>query len=71
MRFLRAFYFSIFAFLLVFSSQIYAQGNQKYLLVLNKAEASLTILDPADLKILGKVPVGDSPHEVIASADKT
>ena len=69
MRFLRAFYFSFFAFLLVFSSQIYAQGNQKYLLVLNKAEASLTILDPADLKILGKVPVGDSPHEVIASAD--
>ena len=69
MRFLRIFLFSFFVFLLVFSNQISAQSNQKYLLVLNKNEASLAILDPTDLKILGKVPVGDSPHEVIASAD--
>src|SRR5687768_3937895 len=69
MRFLRAFFFSFFAFLLISQNPAFAQGNQKYLLVLNKNEASLTILDPADLKILGKVPVGDSPHEVIASAD--
>lgn len=69
MRFLRIFLFSFVAFLLVFSNQISAQSSQKYLLVLNKNEASLAILDPADLKILGKVPVGDSPHEVIASAD--
>lgn len=69
MRFLRIFLFSFFAFLLVFSNHVFAQNSQKYLLVLNKNEASLAILDPADLKILGKVPVGDSPHEVIASAD--
>ena len=69
MRFLRAFFLSIFVSFLVFSGQIFAQGNQKYLLVLNKNEASLTILDPADLRVLGKVPVGDSPHEVVASAD--
>lgn len=69
MRSLRIFFFLFFAFLLVFSNQISAQESQKYLLVLNKADASLTILNPTDLKILGKVPVGDSPHEVIASAD--
>ena len=51
MRFLRAFFFSFFAFLLIFPNAAFAQGNQKYLLVLNKNEASLTILDPADLKI--------------------
>lgn len=67
MQFLRAFIF-LFVVLLS-SSQFYPQTNQKYLLVLNKNEASLTILDPNDLKILGKVAVGDSPHEVVASAD--
>lgn len=69
MRFLRAFLFVFTAFLFVFSNHTHSQTNQKYLLVLNKNEASLTILDPADLKVLGKIPVGDSPHEVIASAD--
>ncbi len=52
-----------------FSHQTHSQTAQKYLLVLNKNEASLTILDPSDLKILGKVTVGDSPHEVVTSAD--
>lgn len=67
MQFLRAVIFLSAVFL--FSSQIYSQSTQKYLLVLNKDEASLTILNPDDLKILGKVTVGDSPHEVVASAD--
>jgi YVTN family beta-propeller protein len=69
MRPLRVFLFSFFAFLFVFSGQSFSQTNQKYLLVLNKNEASLTILNPDDLKVLGKVPVGDSPHEVVVSAD--
>ena len=69
MRILRAFFFAVFSFLFLFSNQIYSQTNPKYLLVLNKDEASLTILDPNDLKVLGKVAVGDSPHEVVASAD--
>ena len=69
MRLLRAFLFLFIVFFFSFSGQIEAQTNQKYLLVLNKDEASLTILDPNDLKVLGKVPVGDSPHEVVASAD--
>src|SRR5829696_504839 len=38
------------------------------LLVLNK-EGSLAIVDPASKKILGKVQVGEQPHEVDVSAD--
>src|SRR5271165_1296026 len=34
------------------------------LLVLNKDEASLAIIDPSTKKVLGRVPVGESPHEV-------
>ena len=69
MRFLRAFVFAFAAVVFVFSNHAHSQTDQKYLLVLNKNEASLTILDPADLRVLGKVAVGDSPHEVVVSAD--
>lgn len=39
------------------------------LLVLNKNDATLAIVDVGEMKVLGKVPTGDSPHEVVASAD--
>ncbi|MGA2247800.1 MAG: YncE family protein [Verrucomicrobiota bacterium] len=39
------------------------------LLVLNKGDNSLAIVDPASLKVVGRVPAGADPHEVIASAD--
>jgi len=39
------------------------------LLVLNKEDATLAIIDPASGKILGTVPVGQGPHEVVASTD--
>jgi YVTN family beta-propeller protein len=39
------------------------------LLVLNKAENTLAIIDPTSFKVLGRVPVGTGPHEVVASAD--
>ena len=39
------------------------------LLVLNKAENTLAIIDPATLQVLARVPVGEGPHEVIAAAD--
>lgn len=39
------------------------------LLVLNKEEASLNIVDPATGKVLGRVPTGEGPHEVTASSD--
>jgi YVTN family beta-propeller protein len=39
------------------------------LLALSKQDHTLAIVDPADLHIVTTVPVGDDPHEVIASAD--
>src|SRR5229473_438448 len=38
------------------------------LLVLNK-EGTLAIVDPATRKVVGQVPTGESPHEVVASSD--
>ena len=39
------------------------------LLVLSKGDHTLAIVDPATLKVVAKAPVGEDPHEVIASAD--
>ena len=39
------------------------------LLALSKKGHTLAIVDPATLKVLAKVPVGNDPHEVIASTD--
>lgn len=39
------------------------------LLILNKVDNTLAIVDPVSLKVLGKVPTGEGPHEVVTSAD--
>lgn len=39
------------------------------LLVLSKGEQTLSTVDPSTLKVVGKVPSGPDPHEVIASTD--
>lgn len=39
------------------------------LLVLNKAENSLAILDPATQKVVARIPTGEGPHEIAASSD--
>jgi YVTN family beta-propeller protein len=39
------------------------------LLALSKQDHTLAIVDPATLKVLARVPVGDDPHEVVASSD--
>ncbi|OQP55866.1 hypothetical protein A4H97_19925 [Niastella yeongjuensis] len=43
--------------------------SQARLLALSKADHTLAIVDPATLKVIGTVPVGEDPHEVIASTD--
>src|SRR5450631_737782 len=49
---------------------LHAQSTpQSALLILSKQDRSLAIVDPASLKIIAHIPVGDDPHEVIASAD--
>jgi YVTN family beta-propeller protein len=39
------------------------------LLVLAKTDQTLSVVDPATLKVLGRVPSGPDPHEVVASSD--
>ena len=39
------------------------------LLALSKQDHTLAIVDPRDMHVVARVPVGDDPHEVVASAD--
>jgi YVTN family beta-propeller protein len=39
------------------------------LLVLAKADQTLSVVDPSTLKVVGRVPSGPDPHEVVASTD--
>jgi DNA-binding beta-propeller fold protein YncE len=41
------------------------------LLVLSKRDHMLSIVDPANLQVIARMPVGNDPHEVIASSDGT
>jgi YVTN family beta-propeller protein len=43
--------------------------SRQLLLALSKADHTLAIVDPATLKVMARVPVGEDPHEVIASTD--
>jgi YVTN family beta-propeller protein len=45
------------------------QPPKMSLLALSKSEHTLSIVDPVSLKVLAKIPVGQDPHEVIASPD--
>lgn len=39
------------------------------LLVLSKHDNTLAIVDPSSLQVIARIPVGNDPHEVIASSD--
>ena len=39
------------------------------LLVLSKTDRTVSIVDPATLKVLGRMPSGPDPHEIVADAD--
>jgi YVTN family beta-propeller protein len=55
---------------LIFATNFYGQSAPKEsLLVLSKHDHTLAVVDPATLKVVAKMPVGDDPHEVIATAD--
>jgi YVTN family beta-propeller protein len=45
------------------------QSHSPALLVLNKSDNALAIVDPGTLKVLATVPTGNAPHEVAATAD--
>jgi YVTN family beta-propeller protein len=46
-----------------------AQRASARLLVLNKEDANLAIVDPASGTVVGRVPVGQGPHELVVSTD--
>jgi YVTN family beta-propeller protein len=43
--------------------------TREALLVLSKGDHTLAIVDPSNLKVIARAPVGEDPHEVIASGD--
>lgn len=57
---------------LCLSGVLCAQGvPSASLLVLSKQDHTLAIVDPSSLEVVAKMPVGNDPHEVIASSDGT
>ncbi len=46
-----------------------AQTPSRALIVLNKEDATLAIVDPSSGKVMGRVPTGVGPHEVAVSSD--
>jgi YVTN family beta-propeller protein len=48
---------------------VIGQSQTPVLVVVNKNEATMSIIEPVEMKLLGKVGVGDGPHEVVLSAD--
>jgi len=61
---------TLFAFLaLLTTSLLTAQTPKATLLALSKRDHTLAIVDPSSLKVIAKAPVGNDPHEVIASSD--
>ncbi len=75
MRQLKTFLFSFALLLLAFpvitcsQEKMGAAKSNSVLLILNKNEATLVMVDGKTLEIIAKIPTGDFPHEVITSAD--
>jgi YVTN family beta-propeller protein len=55
--------------MLVVALHVSAQTPSPALLVLEKSDNTLAVVDPARLQIVARVPAGQDPHEVIASDD--
>jgi len=57
------------ALIVLVASSAAAQIPSPALLVLEKSDSTLAIVDPATLKVVARVSAGPDPHEVIASDD--
>ena len=61
---------SLLAVLALFPSLLRAQSTpSSALLALSKQQHTLAIVDPRTLTVVARIPVGEDPHEVIASTD--
>src|SRR5688500_4460754 len=60
----------LFGVIIFFKNYVIVIGQTKPVLVaLNKADATISIIDPATMKVTGSVSTGADPHEVVLSAD--
>ncbi|HKX83436.1 MAG TPA: YncE family protein [Pyrinomonadaceae bacterium] len=62
----------VFGIVFVFRNYVIVIGQtpaKPVLVTLNKADSTMAIIDPTSMKVVAKVPTGDSPHEVVLSAD--
>ena len=55
--------------LVLCSSRAVCQTPSPALLVLEKEDKSLAIVDPATLKVVARAPAGEDPHEVVVNQD--
>jgi len=60
---------AVAALLLAFCSLRAQSPPHSVLLVLNKSDDMLAVVDPESLQVLRRIPTGRQPHEVTASAD--
>lgn len=49
---------------LIVTASVMAQTPKPALLIVNKGANELAIVDPSSMKVVGRVPVGEGPHEV-------
>jgi YVTN family beta-propeller protein len=61
--------FTMAATLLSLATECTAQSKQKWLLALSKKDHTLAMVDPVTLKVIARMPVGEDPHEVVATPD--
>jgi len=68
---IRAIALSVLGIVFVFKGYVIVIGQtaKPVLVALNKADSTLAIIDPAEMKVIGKVATGASPHEVVLSTD--
>lgn len=62
---------SVFAFVLIgiWPANVVCQAPKPVLVVLNKSDNNLAIVDPVGMKVIAKVATGEGPHEAVLSDD--
>jgi YVTN family beta-propeller protein len=55
--------------MVVAASSMRAQTPSPALLVLEKQDNTMAMVDPASMKVVARVPAGTDPHEIVASTD--
>lgn len=55
--------------LILLALSVLSISAKETLVVVNRDDSTVSIIDPNEMKVLATVPTGDSPHEVIVTAD--